>query len=278
MLGVVIVSYRSDDLTVRFVKEELTKITVPYRVVVVANGYDAARAQQLAERIPEAVVLPAENRGFAAGNNLGVRYLVEHYDPEYILLTNNDIQFRSDHLVESLCKTLRAHPESAAVGPEVVGRDGRRQGPEPYLGLWTRFFWMYVGTPFLSPAKKRRLFALDYPEQAEVGPQYKLTGCFLVIDPKVFLQVGGFDEGTFLYAEENILSDRLASVGKCFYFDPSVIVLHAHGQTIERSYDARRRALLQYDSMGYYYRHYRGYSSLSVRLVRLFQQLVLRMR
>ena len=70
MLGVVIVSYRSDDLTVRFVREELAKITVPHRVVVVANGYDAAQAQRLAERIPEAVVLPAENRGFAAGKGV----------------------------------------------------------------------------------------------------------------------------------------------------------------------------------------------------------------
>ena len=62
MLGVVIVSYLSDDLTVRFVKEELAKVTIPHRVVVVANGYDAAQAQQLSERIPDPQVRPREAR------------------------------------------------------------------------------------------------------------------------------------------------------------------------------------------------------------------------
>ena len=141
MLGVVIVSYRSDDLTVRFVREELAKVTIPHRVVVVANGYDAARAQQLADRIPEAVVLPAENRGFAAGNNLGVKWLEEHDRPTYILLTNNDIRFRSERVVETLVETAVAHPEAGAVGPEIIGPDGNRQGPEPYMSLWDRYVW-----------------------------------------------------------------------------------------------------------------------------------------
>ena len=76
MIGIVIVSYRSDDLTVRFIREELSKVSLPYRIVVVDNGADETEASALAARIPEAVVLPAENKGFAAGNNLGVRWLV----------------------------------------------------------------------------------------------------------------------------------------------------------------------------------------------------------
>lgn len=264
MLGVVIISYLSDDLTVRFVREELTKITVPYRVVVVANGYDAARAQQLAERIPEAVVLPAENRGFAAGNNLGVKWLEDHDRPSHILLTNNDIRFRSERVVETLVETAVAHPEAGAVGPEIIGPDGKRQGPEPYMSLWDRYVWMYLSTPFLSAGKKRERFALDYPSRAEAGFHYKLSGAFLLVDAEAFREAGRFDERTFLYGEENILSDRLARIGRKMYFDPSVTVLHDHGQTIGRHHGDRERALMQFDSMACYYRNYRGYSAFSV--------------
>ena len=42
MLGIVIVSYRSDDLTVRFVEDQLSRITIPYQVVVVDNGHFTA--------------------------------------------------------------------------------------------------------------------------------------------------------------------------------------------------------------------------------------------
>lgn len=264
MLGVVIISYLSDDLTVRFVREELTKITVPYRVVVVANGYDAARAQQLAERIPEAVVLPAENRGFAAGNNLGVKWLEDHDRPSHILLTNNDIRFRSERVVETLVETAVSHPEAGAVGPEIIGPDGNRQGPEPYMSLWDRYVWMYLSTPFLSAGKKRERFALDYPSRAEAGFHYKLSGAFLLVDAEAFREAGRFDERTFLYGEENILSDRLARIGRKMYFDPSVTVLHDHGQTIGRHHGDRERALMQFDSMACYYRNYRGYSAFSV--------------
>ena len=38
MIGVVIVSYRSDDLTVRFVRKDRVRITLPYKGVVVDNN------------------------------------------------------------------------------------------------------------------------------------------------------------------------------------------------------------------------------------------------
>ena len=66
MIGIVIVSYRSDDRTVSFVREQLSRVSEPHRIVVVDNGASAEEAAALAARIPEAIVIPAENRGFAA--------------------------------------------------------------------------------------------------------------------------------------------------------------------------------------------------------------------
>lgn len=277
MLGIVIVSYRSDDRTVRFVREELPRITVPYVTVIVDNGATAEEAAALSDRLPESVVIPAGNHGFAAGNNLGVSYLMENVRPEHILLTNNDIHF-SEGVVETLIRTMDSHPETAAVGPEVLGTDGRRQGPYPYIGLWDRFVWMYLSTPFLSRETKEERFGLSYPAQAAAGPHYTLSGCFLLVNPSDYEAVGGMDEGTFLYAEENILSDRFRALGKCFWFEPAVAVVHEHGVTVDAIYDSRRRSLLQYDGMAYYYRHYRHYSRLSTRVARMLYALILKVR
>jgi len=278
MIGIVIVSYRSDDRTVAFVQGQLSRVREPHRIVVVDNGATEEEAAALAARIPEAFVIPAENRGFAAGNNLGVRYLEETVHPDYILFTNNDIELREDGLIECLVQAMEAHPEAGAAGPAVVGPDGKRQGPEPYQGLWKRYVWMYLCTPFLKASAKRRIFDLDYPEKAAEGPHYKLSGSFLLVRTEDFLRAGGFDEGTFLYAEENILSDRFARIGKVFFFVPSVSVLHRHGETIGASYDACRRALLQFDSLGYYYRSYRGCPRWMIALVRRLFALILRIR
>ena len=260
MTGIVIVSYRSDDETVGFVRNELGSIKVPHKIVVVANGSSEEEAASLARRIPEADVLAAPNKGYACGNNLGFRHLMKNYSPEYVVFTNNDIHFLSENVVEVLCETLSSHPEAGAAGPEVIGLDGKRQSPEPYLGMWDRYVWMYLATPFMSREAKRRRFKLDELSEAGEGPCYKLSGSFFMVESKAFSDAGMFDERTFLYAEENILSDRMAAIGRSCWFTPSVKVLHEHGKTVSKEYDFTGRSLMQWESMRYYYRTYRGAS------------------
>lgn len=275
MLGIVIVSYRSDDRTVRFVREEISRIGIPNRVVVVDNGATEAEAAALAARLEgRAEVIAAENGGYAQGNNLGARRLMEGGDVDAILFTNNDIHLVSDDAVSILYACLRAHPEAGVVGPEIVGTDGGRQSPEPYLGLWDRYVWMYLCTPFVSRAWKRKRFGLDYAEHAQEGPHYKLMGSFLLVDACSFLEAGSFDEGTFLYAEEPILSERLSRIGKVCWFCPSVRVIHEHGAVIGRRYDASERSRMQMDSMLYYYEKYRHRARWETACVRFLHRLI----
>lgn len=278
MLGIVIVSYRSDDRTVAFVREEISKVGMPHQTVIVDNGASPEEAESLAARLPGVQVIAAENGGYARGNNLGAHWLREHVRPERILFTNNDIRLESDRVVETLTESLAAHPEAGAVGPEVVGLDGLRQSPEPYLGLWKRYVWMYLSTPFLSRERKGRVFALDYPEKAGEGFHYKLSGSFLMVDADAFFQAGMFDENTFLYAEENILSERLDAIGKGCWFCPSVRVVHEHGSTVKEHFRNKESALMQFRSMAYYYMRYKGYSRLSVVLARWIFRAVLLVR
>ena len=278
MLGIVIVSYRSDDRTIAFVQEELSKVGIPHQTVIVDNGASTEEAEALGARLPGVQVIAAGNVGYARGNNLGARWLLEHVRPDRILFANNDIRLESDRVVETLAESLAAHPEVGAVGPEVVGLDGLRQSPEPYLGLWKRYVWMYLSTPFLSRERKRRMFALDYPEKAEEGFHYKLSGAFLMVDANAFFQAGMFDENTFLYAEENILSERYGTIGKGCWFCPSVRVVHEHGSTVNAHFRSREIDLMQFRSMAYYYMHYKGYSHLSVLLVEWVFRAVLLVR
>lgn len=275
MLGIIIVNYRSEDLTISYVRDQLSRISIPFHVVVVDNGGSAESEARLKSGIPGVTVITAENKGYACGCNLGVEWLLEHVQPEYILFSNNDIQFQSDQVVESLCSILASREEVAAIGPEIVGNDGKRQSPEPYRGLWNRYVWMYVSTPFLSRERKLTLFQLDYAEKASEGYHYKLMGSFLMVRTKDFLRAGCFDEHTFLFAEEPILSERLLAIGKRCYFYPAVAVLHDHGKVIRSSFAQKEIMLLQFRSMAYYYRNYKGYPAWEVSLVSFLFRFIL---
>ena len=272
MVGIVLVNYCSDDLTVRFVREELSRITIPYHVVIVNNG--GTDECVLKERLPEVTVLASENRGYACGCNLGARWLYGNIHPDAILFCNNDIRFQSDHVVETLYEVLLARLEAGAIGPEIIGPDGMRQSPEPYRGLWNRYVWMYVLTPFLSKERKREKFLLDYSQNATEGFHYKLMGSFLMVRASDFFQAGCFDEGTFLYAEEPILSERLSAVGKQCYFCPAVTVVHAHGTVIGASYRRKEMERMQMRSLAYYYRRYIGYPAWEISIVRMLYRLI----
>ena len=278
MTGIVVVSYRSADRTVAFVTGELSKVAVPHSVVVVANGATAEEAEALAARLPGVKVIAADNGGYARGNNIGARWLRENVHPTHILFANDDVHLVSEGVVETLVDKAAGDSKIGAIGPEVVGPDGVRQSPEPYMGLWKRYVWMYLSTPFLSKARKRKVFRLDYPEQAAEGFHYKLSGSFFLVDAEAFFQAGMFDENTFLYAEENILSERLSGIGKGCYFCPSVRVVHDHGKTVNAHYPGRLPAVLQYRSMAYYYANYRGYSRLSTGLAGLVFRVILSLK
>lgn len=272
MLGIVIVNYRSDEMTVRFVREELSRIGIPNQVVIVNNG--GTDSSLLQKELPGVTVLTSENRGYACGCNLGAEWLRDHHHPEAILFSNNDLRFMSDDVSDVLYAELFRHDDVGAIGPCIVGTDGRRQSPEPYRGLWNRYVWMYLLTPFLSRERKVEKFQLDYSEKASGGYHYKLMGSFLMVRADAFFEAGCFDPRTFLYAEEPILSERLSAIGKRCWFHPAVTVIHEHGAVIGSSYKRKEMERMQFRSMAYYYRRYRHYPAWEISVVRMLYRLI----
>ena len=277
MVGIVIVSYRSDDRTIAFVTGELPKIGLPYKVVIVDNGASAAEAEALRLRIG-CEVIARENDGYAAGCNAGAEALCTDPDVDILLFTNNDIRFASDDVVEQLVAKLKDFPSIGVIGPEIIGTDGKRQSPEPYKGLWEQYVWMYLSTPFLSPGAKRRIFQLDAAEKAEEGECYRVMGSFFLCPRDAWEQAGGMDPHTFLYAEEPILSERMHRVGRTIYFLPSVTVVHEHGTTIRAHLAKKKASWLQYRSNAYYYVTYKGYPAWQTTLVGWLYRLILRVK
>ncbi|MDO5852375.1 MAG: glycosyltransferase family 2 protein [Methanobacteriaceae archaeon] len=58
-----------------------------------------------------------ENYGFAKGNNIGIKYTIEHDNPEYILLLNNDTVVDPDFLLHMVNHAL-TDPNIGIIGPK----------------------------------------------------------------------------------------------------------------------------------------------------------------
>lgn len=289
MLAVIIVSYKSNEQTAGFVLNELSRVALPHKVIIVNNGAAQGDSDALAlatgARLCTAggtadgsadiyVIDNPENSGFARGNNIGARFAIDALGADKLLFSNNDISLLDEDAVEQMSDLLDKVPEAGIVGPRIVGLDGHLQSPEPYLSFARRHIWMYLCTPFISKKKKRKIFKFDYSETAAEGFHYKLMGSFFMVRSSDFVRCAMMDEGTFLYSEEPILTERMASIGLKPYYLPSVAVLHQHSKTISSTFDSRKQDALQFESEVYYYAKYRRVGKMQVFVARLIRKIL----
>lgn len=281
MLGIVVVAYKSFDDTVAFVRQELPKITLPCKTVVVDLGSDAAFVVKQAEACQAELVERdgtvsdrdadlfmihvEENLGFAKGNNLGVQFLMQNFPAvQWLLISNNDIGLREGGAVEELVSQLASHPEAGMAGPRIIDRNGNEQPPF----VRPQSFWRLVCYNFLFPVLNRfgdRDHAYLMPAQTNcVTPCYFVCGCFFVMRAAEFQVVGMFDPATFLYCEEQIIAERYATINKHALYCPTVTIDHYSGKTTERHITSTRFVRILQESFRHYFKEYRHAGALSL--------------
>lgn len=218
------------------------------------------------------VVHSDDNLGFARGNNLGFEILKMLVGIDYVIFSNNDIQFFEFKIsISKLIEDIKKNNDIGLVGPEVVGLDGKEQSPCKYLSLFERIWKNYYFSilPFCS-----QMYESDIIPNAKSGYVYRIIGAFMIIEADVFSKVGMFDDKTFLYAEEMILSEKLGQIGLKVYYDSSVSLIHEGGYTTKKKSKSNfknkvqmRRTIIE--SNLYYYSKYMRYSSIIIWISRM---------
>lgn len=259
MIAVVVINFGSPDLTIRFVKNECAKIQTEYAVIVVDNASTDESYTLLTKELPQAHILRCfDNQGFARGNNQGAEYAISLLRPSHILFSNNDILFKDENVVDALLTQMIIHPEVGIMGPQVLGLDGSRQSPNPEKSFAQCYIIPTWGRLIYKKETLNKILKADYRESAQAGPCAWVSGCFFMVNACYFEKVRGFDPGTFLYGEEQILSARFYRIGKSVYFYPQVTVIHEHGLTSHKYFSKVSIRLMTFESLSYFYRKYVG--------------------
>lgn len=283
MLGIVLVSYKTEDKTIAYVQQELSKIQCNYILVIVNNSCTKESNIKLAEGCRAELVIDtdkvdsgadifiigaSENLGYAKGNNLGAAFLRQHFNIDYYLFTNNDVRIVDGDVVEKMIEVAESRPSIGVIGPRVTGLDGKEQNPRQYITVWRRTIIPWLFLPILFPLIKRRCFR-DVQKNAGEGEYYGVSGSFMLVRKEAFEMAGMFDPNTFLYAEELILSERMLPLGFKTYFCPHVKVIHEHGQVTGRFLAVRDTLRMSFESDMYYYRQYKKVGNMTIFFAKL---------
>jgi len=280
-LGIVIVNYNVRDLlrdclaSVYDSRGELT-----FDVCVVDNDSTDGSAGMVADEFPQVRLVRAENRGYAAGNNLGLQEFGFGRDgsdpgasgasapgserPRFALLLNPDTILPPSALADML-QFMEEHPQAGVVGPRLVRADGsldracRRSFPTPQVAAYR-----FSGLGRLFPNSPRfGRYNLTYLSPDLTTEVDSVVGAFMLIRGEALAEVGLLDEQFFMYAEDLDLCYRIKQRDWQVWYNSGVTVLHYKGQSSrQRSKFANARF---YETMRLFHdKHFKEQSSFLV--------------
>lgn len=166
------------------------------------------------------------NLGFAAGNNVAIRFLIR-CQVKYVLLLNNDTVV-VDEAFAILVRGMEQSPECQCMVPQI-----RYAGdPERIWNCGAQ--WTWLGMPRYNYAEAN-ISALE-----GVGPfaVEMVSGCALIIRSS-WLESHGILSERFFFGEEDIeLSWRMRAMGKAAMFCwPQAVVYHKVGSSLTKRAD-----------------------------------------
>lgn len=246
-IAIIILHYQTYDDTVECVNSILNLIdTQSFHIVIVDNCSSNGSGKRLANEYIEnnhiSVIINDKNLGFSKGFNIGINYVRNKFDPNYIVLSNSDIVLLTKNLV-TLLKKINKTEYYSLIGPMIITHDGRcdvnpirnsiRTKQEAqhvilkdkinYLLAVFHLTWIYNllrkirGTD--NKIKDPDIYLNDQQD-------YQLHGAFWIFTRAYFRVFEGLDEGPFLYGEESLLFLHLKMNNLHTLYTPEIMVYH----------------------------------------------------
>lgn len=187
-ITIILVTFNS----AKIIKQSLERLNADkYDIVVVDNASSDDTCQIIATNFPKVkLIKDSQNIGYGRANNIALR----DAKTEFALLLNVDALIE-DETIDKIINLLKNNPQIAISSPIVYGAklvDGKYVEGNRVLGL-----------------KKKKYVSEDenfYYNQF-------VTGAAMFLNMKVMPQVGLFDEGFFLYCEDNEICKRAIKKG-----------------------------------------------------------------
>lgn len=255
--SIIILNYNSWQNTIEEIETLHTVVGVDYKdIIVVDNCSNNNSVEELKKLSYVGFVLleSKENKGYAYGNNIGMRWAREQ-GYKNSLIINNDIIIEDANMLKKLERVLEIDNTVAVVNPDIFN-------PEGYMfnrDSKKMSFWDFTLGMF-SYRKKGRILQ----DIGGYGYVYRPQGCCMLVDLIKLERVGFMDEYTFLYFEEPILAERLRTLNYKCACCVETKVIHNHSQTVKNNIEKKKINEIKIDSFRYYLKEYRNYNNIKI--------------
>lgn len=229
-VSVITVNYNQPQVTETLLKSIAEYNKYPaLQIIVVDNGSRIDPVPDWRQKYPNHTFLRSEiNRGFAGGNNEGIRLA----DGEYIFFVNNDTEF-TEGLIESLVTLMDYHPKIGIISPKI------RYFDQPDI-------IQYVGfSPMEYTTARNKCIGEFEPDEGQydhtTGRTGFIHGAAMMVRRSAMDKAGLMFESFFLYYEEMDWCERIRNNGFEIWVEPRALIYHKESVSV-----GKKSALKEY--------------------------------
>lgn len=267
----IILNYKTYQMTIDLI-EQMKKLDESlFDVLVVDNGSPNESADILSDyssKLGFLFIQNQKNAGYAAGNNIGIRYAIDH-GYEFSLIINNDLKIVDARFMEKMVQICDADVQVACVGPKILDINGIPV--PPYCERPT----LHSLTLGIVQEKKKRSKYIDKPRTV-----YRVFGCCMLLRNSAMAAVDCMDERTFLYYEEHILTERLSAKEYTTFYNPKASIVHLESSTVNQEHSGKNlsKIKIKLHSMELYLSEYRHFNWIEIKLCQSARFLIMYLR
>lgn len=176
-------------------------------------------------------IIPAENKGYAHGVNVGLKEALSNGIEKFVVI-NDDVFFKED-FIENIALSFKKNA-SSVIGAKIYYAPGFEFHKDRYekkdIG---KVLWYAGGSVDWNHALTfhRGVDEVDtgqFDTKEETG---FITGCLTCFDKNVVDTIGFWDDEYFLYYEDSDFCERAKRAGIKLIYDPHIILWHKNAQS-----------------------------------------------
>ena len=217
-VAIIIVNWKQYELTKKCIESIYNSNAINFNIILVDNEFQIEPLTELKNEFKQIKFFKnISNLGFAAANNIGIKYAIaNNYD--FVLLLNNDTEVEKGFL-QPLINCLRRNNRWGAVQPVIMEYNRRKK-------VWNSGGYLndFFGLPYTNKKLNLKINEVDW-----------ITGCCILIKTSLVEKVGLLDENFFAYFEDVDWSIRMQKLGFRLGLVENSIVYHHGSKSLSNS-------------------------------------------
>lgn len=255
-ISCVILNYNDADQTISLLKE-IENYSNLNHIIIVDNlsTDDSYEKLKKVESTKVTVILSDKNGGYGYGNNLGIQKAYNEFHSSYVIIANPDVHF-TEKSVDAMANQLENSKDTCIVSPRALKPNGENQTLIAWKLQKLMDYTLSASMIYIKYFSKKYYDDNHFKNKTKVEVDV-VPGSLLMVNAEYMIKYGMYDEGIFLYGEEETLALKFKEkqLKTVLLIDETYI--HEHSVSISKSFPkAIKQKKMNLDSRYYLIRNY----------------------